>query len=86
MKLKNTLEWIKSRLDNTDEHISELECRRVEIIQAEEKKIKKISEDSFKKLGQHSILTFASQESQKEREKETENILLEEICNSWKLP
>ena len=53
MKLKNTLEWIKSRLDNTDEHISELECRRVEIIQAEEKKIKKISEDSFKKLGQH---------------------------------
>ena len=41
MFLKNTLEGINSRLDDTEEWISELEERIVEITQAEQKKRKK---------------------------------------------
>ena len=46
------------------------------------KKKKKLVRIVLRNWDNISILTFASQESQKEREKETENILLEEICNS----
>ena len=38
--MKNTLEGIKSRLNDTDEQISELEDRVVEITDAEQKKKK----------------------------------------------
>ena len=40
--MKNTLEGINSRLDDTEEQISELEDRLVEITKAEEKKEKRI--------------------------------------------
>ena len=38
-EIKNILEGINSRLDDTEEWISELEDRVVEIIQAEQEKI-----------------------------------------------
>lgn len=38
LQLKNTLEGVNSRLDDTEEQISELEDRAVKIIQSEQKK------------------------------------------------
>ena len=41
--MKNTLKGIKNRLDDTEEQISDLEDKRMEIIQSEEQKEKRTS-------------------------------------------
>ena len=41
-EMKNTLEWINSRLNDTEEQISEQEDRVVEITEVEQKKEKRI--------------------------------------------
>lgn len=53
-EIKNTLEAINSRLNDTEEHISKLEDRVVEITQAEQKKEKSVfKRGQFKRpLGQ----------------------------------
>ena len=52
MKWKNTLEGIKSRLNDTEERISELEDKVVEITIAEQKKEKRMkrNENSLRDL------------------------------------
>ena len=45
--MKNTLEGINSILDDTEEHLNDLEYRTVEIIQPEQQKRK----TNFKKWG-----------------------------------
>ena len=42
MEMKNTLEGINSKLNNTEEWISKLEDRVVEITEAEQKKRKRM--------------------------------------------
>lgn len=45
-EIKNTLKGINSRLDNTEEQISELKYRAVKITQAEQRKEKRIFKNS----------------------------------------
>ena len=47
-EIKNRVKGTNSRLDDTEEQISELEDRVVEIIQAEQKKGKKLNEDGLR--------------------------------------
>ena len=49
-EMKNALEGINSRLNDTEEWISELEDRLVEITDAEQKKRMKRNEDSLRDL------------------------------------
>ena len=51
-EMKNMLEWINNRITDTEEQISELEDRMVEITPAEENKEKKMKrlEDSLQGL------------------------------------
>ena len=63
-EMKNTLEGINGRLDNTEEQTNGLEDRVVEITQSEQQKENRIlwNEDSLRELWATSgILTFALQ-------------------------
>ena len=74
-EMKNTLGGINSRLNDTEEQISELEDRVVEITAAEQKKEKRIkrNEDSLKDFWETaSTLIFALQRSQKEKREKRE--------------
>ena len=48
--MRNTLEWIHSRWKNTEEWISELEEREMEITEAEQKRKKERNEDRLRDL------------------------------------
>ena len=52
MKLKNTLEGINSRISETEEQISELEYKMVEITSEEQNKVKRMkrTEDHLRAL------------------------------------
>ena len=64
--MKNTLEGIKSRLDDTEEWISELEERVEEITDAEQNKEKIILKNEDKETSRttSNVLTFALSGSQ----------------------
>ena len=67
--MKNTPEGINSRLGDTEERISDLEDRIMEIIQSEQEKEKQIlkNEDSLKYSETTSSMLTALYRSQKER-------------------
>ena len=84
--MKNTLEGMNSRLDDTEVWISELEDRVVKITEAEQKKEKKRNEDSLRDLWdnikQTNIHVVWVPEGE-EREKGTENIIKDIIAENF---
>ena len=90
-EMKNTLEGINCRLNDTEERISELEDRVVEINASEQKKKRmKRNEDSLrdiwdiKHLNICNILVPEREEREKECEKIFEEIISENFTNLGK--
>ena len=78
-ELKNTLEGINSRITETEEWISDLEDRMVEITAAEQNKEKRMkrNEDSLRDLWDNkrtNIRVIGVTERGRERERNRENI------------
>ena len=86
-KIKNTLEGTNSRITETEEWISELEDRMVEITAKEQNKgkgMKRIEESLRQYLGQHSMHQHSSYWGPRERkEKGTEKIFEEIIVENF---
>ena len=77
--MKNTLEGINSRLGDTEEHISNLENRIMEITQSEQQKGKQIfkNENSLRDLWdniKHNNIHIIGVPEGEEREKRVENV------------
>ena len=86
--MKNTLEGINSRLHDTEEQISKLEDRVVEITEAEQKedKRKKRNEDSLRDLWdniRHTNICIIGVLEGEEREKGAENTLEDIIAENF---
>ena len=85
-EMKNTLEGMNSRLDDTEVWISELEDRVVKITEAEQKKEKKRNEDSLRDLWdniKHTNIHVVWVPEGEEREKGTENIIKDIIAENF---
>ena len=87
-ELKNSLETANSRIQETEEWISEVEDRLVENMKTEQKREKRLkrTEDSLRELWdnfKHTNIYAIGVPEGKEREKYRENIWRD---NSWRIP
>ena len=88
MEIKNTLQGINTRLDDTDEWFNEVEDKGVEITTAEKKKRIFKNKDSFLKLltsGTMSSILASALEGSKKKNKERGREFIWKN-NSWKVP